>query len=39
MSISESGVAVQNWAASSLVEVKEKKESDPIMLELKGAVK
>ena len=39
MSISDSGVTVQNGAESSLiVEVKEKKESDLILLELKGAV-
>ena len=39
MSISDSGVIVQNGAESSLVvEVKEKKESDPILLEPKGAV-
>ena len=39
MSISDSGVIVQNGAESSLVvEVKEKQESDPILLELKGAV-
>ena len=39
MSISESGVIVQNGAESSLVvEVKENQESDPILLELKGAV-
>ena len=39
MSISDSGITVQNWAESSLVvEDKEKKESDPILLELKGAV-
>ena len=39
MSISDSGVTVQNGAESSLiVEVKEKQESDPILLELKGAV-
>ena len=39
MSISDSGVSVQNGAESSLVvEVKEKQESDPILLELKGAV-
>ena len=36
-SISDSGVIVQNGAESSLVvEVKEKQESDPILLELKG---
>ena len=39
MSISASGVIVQNRAESSLVvEVKEKQDSDPILLELKGAV-
>ena len=39
MIISESGVTVQNGAESSLVvEVKEKQDSDPILLELKGAV-
>ncbi|WMV41997.1 hypothetical protein MTR67_035382 [Solanum verrucosum] len=39
MSISDGGVTVQNGAESSLVvEVKEKKNSDPILLELKGAV-
>ena len=39
MSISNSGVTVQNGAKSSLVvEVKEKQECDPILLELKGAV-
>ena len=39
MSISDSGVTVQNGAESSmLVEVKVKKESDPILIELKGAV-
>ena len=39
MSISDSGVTVQNGAESSLVEeVKEKKESDLMLLELKGAV-
>ncbi|WMV24189.1 hypothetical protein MTR67_017574 [Solanum verrucosum] len=38
MSISEGGVTVQNGAASSLVvEVKEKQESDLILLQLKGA--
>ena len=38
MSISDSGVIVQNRAESSLVvEVKEKQDSDPILLELKGA--
>ena len=39
MSISDGGVMVQNGAKSSLVvEVKEKQHSDPILLELKGAV-
>ncbi|KAH0657926.1 hypothetical protein KY289_026674 [Solanum tuberosum] len=39
MSISDGGVTVPNGEESSLVvEVKEKKESDPILLELKGAV-
>ena len=39
MSISNSGVTIQNGEVSSLVvEVKEKKDSDPILLELKGAV-
>ena len=39
MSISDSGVTVQNGEESSLVvEVKEKKDNDPILLELKGAV-
>ncbi|WMV10159.1 hypothetical protein MTR67_003544 [Solanum verrucosum] len=39
MSISNGGVTVQNGAESSLiVEVKEKQDSDPIFLELKGAV-
>ena len=39
MSISESGVTVQNGEESSLVvEVKEKQDSDQILLELKGAV-
>ena len=39
MSISDSGVIVQNGAESSLVvEVNEKKDSDPILLKLKGAV-
>ena len=39
MSISDSGVIVQNGAESSLVvEVKEKKDSDSILLELKGVV-
>ena len=38
-SISDSGVTVQSGAESSLVlQVKEKQESDPILLELKGAV-
>ena len=39
MRISNSGVTVQNDEESYLVvEVKEKQESDPILLELKGAV-
>ena len=39
MSISDSMVTVQNGAESSLVvDVKEKQDSDPILLELKGAV-
>ena len=39
MSISDSGVTVQNGAESSLVsDVKEKQDSDPILLELKGGV-
>ncbi|WMV45984.1 hypothetical protein MTR67_039369 [Solanum verrucosum] len=39
MSISDGGVTVQNGAESSLVvEVKEMQDSDPILLELKGAV-
>ena len=39
MSISDSGVTVKNRAESSLVvEVKEKQDNDPILLELKGAV-
>ena len=39
MSISDSGVTVLNGAESSfVVEVKENKESSPILLELKGAV-
>ena len=38
ISISDSGVIVQNEAESSLIEeVKEKQESDPILLKLKGA--
>ena len=37
--VSDNGVTVLNEAESSLVvEVKEKQESDPILLELKGAV-
>ena len=37
ISISDSGVIVQNEAESSLIEeVKEKQESDPILPELKG---
>ncbi|WMV54778.1 hypothetical protein MTR67_048163 [Solanum verrucosum] len=39
MSISDGGVTVQNGEESSLVvEVKEKQDTDPILLELKGAV-
>ena len=39
MSISDNGVTFQNRVESSLVvEVKEKRDSDPILLELKGAV-
>ncbi|WMV24382.1 hypothetical protein MTR67_017767 [Solanum verrucosum] len=39
MSISDGGVTVQNGAKSSLVvEVKEKQDSDLILLELKGAL-
>ena len=39
ISISDSGVIVQNGAKSSLVvEVKEKQDSDPILLELKGSI-
>ncbi|KAH0633127.1 hypothetical protein KY284_035913 [Solanum tuberosum] len=39
MSISDGGVTIQNGAESSLVEeVKEKQDSDAILLELKGAV-
>ena len=39
ISISDSGVIVQNGAKSSLVvEVKKKQDSDPILLELKGTV-
>ena len=39
MSISISVVTVQNEAESSLVvEVKEKKDSEPILLDLKGVV-
>ena len=39
MSISDNGVVVQNGAKSSLVvEVREKQESDPIFLKLKGGV-
>ena len=38
MSISDSGVIVQKWVESSLVvEVKEMQDSDPMLLELKGA--
>ena len=39
MRISDSGVTVQNGSESSLVvEVKEKQDSDPILLELKNAI-
>ena len=39
MSISDSGVPVQNGEKSSfLVEIKEKKDSDPILLEIKGEI-
>ena len=39
MSISDSGVIVHNGAKSSLVvEFKENQDSDPVLLELKGAV-
>ena len=39
MSISDNGVTIQNGAEAPLVvEVKEKQDSDPILLELKGAV-
>ena len=39
MSISDSGVTVQNGAESSLVvKIKEKQDNDPILLELKGAI-
>ena len=39
MTISNNDVTVQNGAECSLVvEVKEKQDSDPILLELKGAV-
>ncbi|WMV30354.1 hypothetical protein MTR67_023739 [Solanum verrucosum] len=39
MSISDGGVTVQNGAeSSSVVEVKEKQDSDPILLQLKGAI-
>ena len=39
MSISDSGITVWNGSESSLgVEVKEKQDSDPMLLELKGAV-
>ena len=39
MSISHSGLVVQNWEKSSLVvEVEENQDSVPILLELKGAV-
>ena len=37
MSISDNGVKVQN-ESSLVVEVKEKQDSDPVLLELKGAV-
>ena len=40
MSISDNSVTVHNGAELSLVvEVKEKQDNDPIMLELKGAVR
>ena len=40
MSISDNGVTVKNGAESSLVvEITENQESDPVLLELKGAVK
>ena len=40
MNISDNGVTVQSGAKSSLVEeVKEKQDNDPILLELKGAVR
>ena len=39
MSTSDNGVTVQNGAKSSLVvKVKKKQDSDPILLELKGAI-
>ncbi|WMV08492.1 hypothetical protein MTR67_001877 [Solanum verrucosum] len=39
MNISDYGVTVQNGSKSSLVvEVKEKQENDPILLQLNGAV-
>ncbi|WMV08226.1 hypothetical protein MTR67_001611, partial [Solanum verrucosum] len=39
MSISNGGVTVQNGEESSLVvEVKENQDSDPVLLELKGAI-
>ena len=39
MSISDSGLPVQNGEKSSLlVEIKEKKDSDPILLEIKGEI-
>ena len=39
MSISDRGVTVHNGEESSLVvEVKEKKDSDPILLEIKGEI-
>ena len=38
MSISDSGVTVQNGAKYLVVEVKKKQDSDPILLEIKGAI-
>ncbi|WMV29282.1 hypothetical protein MTR67_022667 [Solanum verrucosum] len=39
MNISDDGVIVQNGSESSLVtEVKEKQDSDPILLQLKGTI-
>ncbi|WMV37478.1 hypothetical protein MTR67_030863 [Solanum verrucosum] len=39
MSIPDGGVTIQNWSESSLVvEVKEKQDSDPILLQLKVEV-